>query len=73
VLNIIHSEGEVSPKIFERTANADSGNEIMMNDKFRQNYTDEVGECLISNEEHLSKLMVLSAQLHHLEKWFSKS
>jgi len=54
VLNIIHSEGEVSPKIFERTANADSGNEIMMNDKFRQNYTDEVGECLISNEEHLS-------------------
>ena len=35
--------------------------------------TDEVEDFLIPNEEHLSILIVISAQLHHLEKWFSKS
>jgi len=38
-----------------------------------KNCTDEVEDFLIPNEEDLSTLMVISAQLHHLEKWFSKS
>ena len=38
-----------------------------------KNWTNGVEDFLIPNEEHVSTLMVISAQVHHLEKWFSKS
>ena len=38
-----------------------------------KNCIGEVEDFLVQNQEHLSTLMLILAQLHHLEKLFNKS
>ena len=66
MLNVIHREGEISAEIFKRAFNVDRGNDVMVNDRLDKNAQIRLGTFWIPNEERLSTLMVISAQLHHL-------